>query len=546
MTPIDVAAILVVLAAAFGYLNHRLFGLPHAIGLTIMGAVASIAVVAVDTVVPALGLGRVVRAFITSIDFRTALMDGMLAFLLFAGALHVDLPLLLRRKWAILSLATVGVLISTVIIGVGFKGLSLALGLDVPLLWCLVFGALISPTDPVAVLGILKSANVPASLEAKIAGESLFNDGVGIVVFSILLAAALGAGDFSLAHAAELFLIEAVGGAVFGLVLGWIGFKAMQGIDEPNLEVLITLALVMGGYALAQTVHVSGPVAMAVAGLLIGNHGVSLAMSERTREHVLRFWSLIDEVLNSVLFLLIGLEVVAIAVQGAYLVAGIAAIALELFLIEAVGGAVFGLVLGWIGFKAMQGIDEPNLEVLITLALVMGGYALAQTVHVSGPVAMAVAGLLIGNHGVSLAMSERTREHVLRFWSLIDEVLNSVLFLLIGLEVVAIAVQGAYLVAGVAAIALVLVARAVAVGLPMAVLSRFSPFTRGAYPVMVWGGLRGGISIALALALPEGPMKDLILTVTYVVVVFSVIVQGATVGKVARRILARAVDEERP
>ncbi len=420
MTPIDVAAILVVLAAAFGYLNHRLIGLPHAIGLTIMGAVASIAVVAVDAVVPALGLGHAVRAFITSIDFRTALMDGMLAFLLFAGALHVNLPLLLRRKWAILSLATVGVLISTVIIGFCFKGLSLVLGLDVPLLWCLVFGALISPTDPVAVLGILKSANVPASLEAKIAGESLFNDGVGVVVFSILLAAALGAGDFSLAHAAELFLIEAVGGTVFGLVLGWIGFKAMQGIDEPNLEVLITLALVMGGYTLAQAVHISGPVAMAVAGLLIGNHGVSLAMSERTREHVLRFWSLIDEVLNSVLFLLIGLEVVAIAIQGAYLVAGVAAIAL------------------------------------------------------------------------------------------------------------------------------VLIARAVAVGLPMAVLSRFSPFTRGAYPVMVWGGLRGGISIALALALPDGPMKDLILTVTYVVVVFSVIVQGATVGKVARRVLAGAVDEEDP
>jgi len=220
--------------------------------------------------------------------------------------------------------------------------------------------------------------------------------------------------------------------------------------------------------------------------------------------------------------------------------------AAELFAIEAVGGAVFGLVLGFIGFKAMQGIDEPNLEVFITLALVMGGYTLAQAIHVSGPVAMAVAGLLIGNHGVSLAMSERTREHVLRFWSLIDEILNSMLFLLIGLEVVDIAVQGAYLVAGGASIALVLVARAMAVGLPMVALSRFSPFTRGAYPVMVWGGLRGGISIALALALPEGPMKDLILTVTYVVVVFSVIVQGATVGKVARRVLAGAADGESP
>ncbi len=418
MTPIDVAAILVVLAAVFGYVNYRLIGLPHTMGLTIMGAVASIAVVAVDALLPGLGLGQTVRAFFTGIDFRTALMDGMLAFLLFAGALHVDLSLILRRKWTILSLATIGVLLSTVIIGVGFKGLTLLLDLDVPLVWCLVFGALISPTDPVAVLGILKSVKVPASLEAKVAGESLFNDGVGVVVFSILLAAALGAGDFSVLHAVELFLLEAVGGAAFGLALGWIGFLAMRGIDEHNLEVLITIALVMGGYALAQALHISGPVAMAVAGLLIGNHGVSLAMSERTREHVQQFWSLIDEILNSVLFLLIGLEVIAIAVQGAYLVAGVVAIAL------------------------------------------------------------------------------------------------------------------------------VLAARAAAVGLPMVVLSRWSPFTRGTYPVMVWGGLRGGISIALALALPDGPMKELILTATYVVVVFSVIVQGATVGRVARRALSGATDPD--
>jgi CPA1 family monovalent cation:H+ antiporter len=420
MTPLDVAAILIVLAAVFGYVNYRIIGLPHTMGLTVMGAVASIAVVALDAALPGLGLGHGVRVFFAGIDFRTALMDGMLAFLLFAGALHVDLSLILRRKWTILSLATIGVLISTVMIGFGFKGMSLLLGLDVPILWCLVFGALISPTDPVAVLGILKSAKVPASLEAKVAGESLFNDGVGVVVFSILLAAALGAGEFSLVHAAELFLLEAVGGAVFGLAIGWLGFVAMRGIDEHNLEVLITMAMVMGGYALAQAIHVSGPVAMAVAGLLIGNHGVSLAMSERTRAHVLQFWSLVDEMLNSVLFLLIGLEVIAIAVQKTYLVAGIAAIFL------------------------------------------------------------------------------------------------------------------------------VLVARTAAVGLPMAVFSRLSPFTRGAFPVMVWGGLRGGISIALALALPEGAMKELILTVTYVIVVFSVIVQGATVGRVARRTLAGAVDPAGP
>ncbi|HSR72227.1 MAG TPA: sodium:proton antiporter [Kiloniellales bacterium] len=421
MTPLDVAAILVVLAAFFGYLNHRLFRLPHAIGLMIMGALASLAVVAGDALLPGFGLGDAVRAFVRGIDFHEALMDGMLAFLLFAGALHVDLGLLVKRRWTILILATVGVLLSTLIVGFGFRLILALLGLELPLLWCLVFGALISPTDPVAVLGILKSARVPESLEAKVAGESLFNDGVGVVVFTILLAAALGAGEFSWLQAGELFLIEAVGGVLLGLLVGGLGFLAMRGIDEHNLELLITLAIVMGGYALAQPLHASGPVAMAVAGLLIGNHGVALAMSESTRLHVTRFWSLLDEILNSVLFLLIGLEVVAIAADAPFLIAGLASIVL------------------------------------------------------------------------------------------------------------------------------VLAARAVAVGLPISLLGRFRTFTRGAVPIMVWGGLRGGISIALALSLPPGPIRELILTVTYVVVVFSVVVQGATVGLAARRFVgAAAHDDEAP
>lgn len=409
MNPFDTAAALVVLAAVLGYLNHRFAGLPHTIGLTIMGAVASLAVVGADAVFPGAGLGDSVRAFLAGVDFPRALMEGMLSFLLFAGALHVDLGNLLKGKWAVSVMATVGVVISTLIVGAGFKAVTALFGADVPFLWCFVLGALISPTDPVAVMGILKSARVPATLEAKVAGESLFNDGVGVVVFSILLAAAMGAEEFSLTRAGELFLIEAVGGAVFGLALGWVAYRAMKSIDEHNLEVLITLALVMGGYAVAHRLHVSGPVAMAVAGLLIGNHGVRFAMSEQTREHVTRFWSLIDEILNSVLFLLIGLEVVAIATD--------------------------------------------------------------------------VGHLLIG----------------------------------------------------VASIGLVLAARAASVGLPMLLMSRFSPFTKGAFPILVWGGLRGGISIALALSLPEGPIKETILTATYVVVVFSVIVQGATVGTAAKR-----------
>ena len=409
MNPFDTAAALVVLAAVLGYLNHRFAGLPHTIGLTIMGAVASLAVVGADAVFPGAGLGDSVRAFLAGVDFPRALMEGMLSFLLFAGALHVDLGNLLKGKWAVSVMATVGVVISTLVVGAGFKAVTALFGADVPFLWCFVLGALISPTDPVAVMGILKSARVPATLEAKVAGESLFNDGIGVVVFSILLAAAMGAEEFSLTRAGELFLIEAVGGAVFGLALGWVAYRAMKSIDEHNLEVLITLALVMGGYAVAHRLHVSGPVAMAVAGLLIGNHGVRFAMSEQTREHVTRFWSLIDEILNSVLFLLIGLEVVAIATD--------------------------------------------------------------------------VGHLLIG----------------------------------------------------VVSIGLVLAARAASVGLPMLLMSRFSPFTKGAFPILVWGGLRGGISIALALSLPEGPIKETILTATYVVVVFSVIVQGATVGTAAKR-----------
>ena len=408
------------LAAIFGYVNHKIFKLPHTIGLTIMGALASLAVVAADVLIPGFTPGRAVRAFLQGIDFHTALMEGMLSFLLFAGALHVDLAMLLRRKWPVLIMATAGVMISTAVVGLGFKGVALGLGLEIPFIWCLVFGALISPTDPVAVLGILKSAKVPESLEAKVAGESLFNDGIGVVVFSILLAVAVSGGDFSLRHAGELFLLEAVGGALFGLALGWIGFRAMKGIDEHNLEVLITLAVVMGGYSLAQALHLSGPVAMAVAGLLIGNHGVTFAMSETTRQHLLSFWSLIDEVLNSVLFLLIGLEVVAIAIEAPFLAAG-----------------------------------------LISIVIV-------------------------------------------------------------------------------------LIARAVSVGIPMAVLMRFLPFTRGAFPILVWGGLRGGISIALALSLPDEPMRDPILSVTYVVVVFSVLVQGATVGAAARRFVGDPDTLERP
>jgi monovalent cation:H+ antiporter, CPA1 family len=412
LSAFDAAAILIALAALLGYLNHRFLGLPSSIGLTIMGAVASLLVIGIDRLLPASTLAEQVSAFISGIDFHATLMEGMLSFLLFAGALHVDWTELRRGRWPILALSTVGVLLSTLIVGGGFHLLSTALGESVPLLWCFVFGALISPTDPVAVMGVLKRAAVPPTLQATVAGESLFNDGVGVVVFSILLAAALGTEPFTIGHAAEAFFLEAGGGALLGLAVGWLGFKAMASIDEYNVELMISLAVVMGGYSLAQFLHVSGPVAMAVAGLLVGNAGVQLAMSDTTRDYVLKFWALIDELLNAVLFLLIGLEVIAI-------------------------------------------VPEPQL-----------------------------------------------------------------------------------LLAGALAIPLVLGARVLAVALPLAALRPFLSMDRLALPTLIWGGLRGGISIALALSLPEGPARTAILAVTYTVVLFSVVVQGGSVGKLIERLTA--------
>lgn len=409
LTALDAAAILIVLCAVLGWINHRFLKLPSTVALTMMGALASVVVIGIDAVLPASDLAGLVSRFLDDIDFHQTLMDGMLSFLLFAGALHVDIDQLRRGRWQIAILSTIGVIASTLLIGGGFWLLTTALGLAVPLIWCLVFGALISPTDPVAVMGVLKTAKVPPTLQATIAGESLFNDGVGVVIFSILLATAVSGSDFSLIHAGELFAVEALGGALLGLAAGWVGYRAMKAIDDYAVEVLVTLAVVMGGYSLASALHVSGPVAMAVAGLLIGNHGVAHAMSDVTRDYVHKFWALIDEILNAVLFLLIGLEAVVLA--------------------------------GQIGLMGL----------------------------------------------------------------------------------------------GLLTIPLVLAARAVSVGAPLTAWRRLLPF-RLAFPVMVWGGLRGGISIALALSLPVGPMKDILVAATYVVVLFSVLVQGGTIGGVVRRL----------
>ncbi|MEO8547796.1 MAG: sodium:proton antiporter [Sphingomicrobium sp.] len=405
----DAAAILIVVTAALAFLNHRVFGLPSSVAMTLMGAVASLLIIAIDHLLPASNLSNMVAGFLSGIDFETTLMNGMLSFLLFAGALHVDWGDLQRGRWGILILSTVGVLISTLIVGTGFYFLTRAFGLNISPMLCFVFGALISPTDPVAVMGVLKRTACPPTLQATVAGESLFNDGVGVVVFAILLAAAMGNEHFSVASAAQSFAIEAGGGVLLGLAVGWLGFWAMRSIDEYNVELMITLAVVMGGYALGRWLHVSGPVAMAVAGLLIGNAGVDLAMSETTRDHVLKFWALIDELLNAVLFLLIGLELIAISPDPRLIAVGAIAIPLTLF------------------------------------------------------------------------------------------------------------------------------ARASSVILPLSVMRSAVALDGPALPTLLWGGLRGGISVALALSLPRGPGSTIILAATYVVVLFSVIVQGGSIARLIKR-----------
>ena len=419
-TILDTAAALITLAAVFGYINHRWLRLPPTIGLVVIALATSVAALALDAALPAIGIGPTVRGALLQVDFDDVLMKGMLSFLLFAGALHVDLGALLSRRWAIASMATFGTLLSTFVVGFAVFFTLPLFGLSLPLAYALVFGALISPTDPVAVLGILKKVAVPPPLAAKIAGESLFNDGVGIVVFTILVAIASGTGAHGEAHAAVTPL------------------------------------------------------------------GIAL-----------------------------------------------------LFVQEAVGGAALGLIAGFIAYRAMRAIDDYTLEVLITLSLVMATYAIAARLGASGPIAVVVAGLLIGNHATRYAMSPATRDHVEKFWHLLDEVLNAVLFLIIGLEVVALTFSAPLFGAVAAAIVITLAARFLAVAGPITALSLHRDFTPGAVPMLTWGGLRGGISVALALSLPAFAGKDTVLTMTYGVVVFSIIVQGLTLEHVAARVIAR-------
>lgn len=404
MSLFEISSLLLSLAAAFAYLNYRFIKLPTTIGIMLLSLVLSLALIIFGEM--GLALDDHAIEIVSSIDFNKALLHGMLSFLLFAGALHVNINDLREQKWVIGTLATIGVLISTFIIGTSMYYILQWLSIPVAYTYCLVFGALISPTDPIAVMGILKIVGAPKTLETKIVGESLFNDGIGVVVFLILLGVATGGEEVTISHVVGLFAIELIGGVLFGLGLGFVGFLMLRGVDNYQVEALITLALVSGGYALAETMHVSAPIAIVVAGLFIGNQGRVLAMSDKTRERLDDFWELIDEILNAVLFLLIGVEILILTFTKQFMIAGLLAI--------------------------------PT----------------------------------------------------------------------------------------------VLLARWICVGVPIQIMKKFRTFSPYAVTILTWSGLRGGISVALALSIPHGPAREPLLVITYFVVVFSILVQGLTIKKV--------------
>ncbi|MFN8178400.1 MAG: sodium:proton antiporter [bacterium] len=419
MTPFEVFATITTLAGLFSWVNHRWVRLPTTIGLLVITMFSSLALV----VLHATGVfrGDPLVPVIRNVDFHDTLLNGMLGAMLFAGAIHLQVDELLEQKWAIALLATGSVVLSTLIVGGASWLLLGALGLGVPFLDCLLFGALISPTDPIAVGAILRQAGVPRSLNVQITGESLFNDGFGVVVFLVILGIGTAGGPVSVRHVAGLFAVEVLGGLAYGAVVGYITYRMLKSVDQYQVEILLTLALVTGGYALAQRLHVSGPLAMVVSGLMVGNQGRAFAMSQRTQERLDAFWELVDDFLNAMLFVLIGVEVVVLDFASSFIGAGL---------------------------------------LLIPVIL------LARWISVSLPISLL------------RALRRAVSPHAIK--------------------------------------------------------------------LLTWGGLRGGISVALALSLPKGGHHDLIVTVTYFVVAFSIIVQGLTVGPLARRLaLGQAPREER-
>jgi CPA1 family monovalent cation:H+ antiporter len=410
-------SVLIVLCAIFSYINVRFLKLPATIGVMVIALLVSLGLIATESLFPAT-FSRF-SSLLRSIDFSDILMGAMLNFLLFAGAIHINLNDLKEQRLPVIVFSTISVVISTFVVG-GLMYYALSfLGFNAPFIQCLVFGALISPTDPIAVLGILKQAGVPKSLETKVAGESLFNDGVAVVVFVTLLSVARGNDvDLSVASISWLLAKEAIGGVILGIILGFGGSMMMKKIDSYKVDVLITLAIVMGGYLVAHSMHMSGPLAMVAAGLVVGNYGRTKALSEVSKDYLDKFWELIDEIMNAILFLIIGLELLII----------------------------------------------PDLSL---------------------------------------------------YWKI-----------------------------GMISILIVLFARFMSIWIPTKLIPfRNNKFDRKTITILVWGGLRGGVSIALALSIDSDLNKDLFLSITYFVVLFSIIVQGLTVSRLtSTKALRRSVD----
>ncbi len=413
MDLIQITAVLITLTAVFSFLNQVYLKLPATIGVMAISMALSLMLLILGSMGFPLLLEQE-KTLLSGIDFSATLLHGMLSFLLFAGALHVDLNRLSEMKWVVASLATVGVLLSTLIVASLTWSVAWLLDLPFGFIHCLLFGALISPTDPVAVISTLKTLGVPATLETKIAGESLFNDGVGVVLFLVIFNIAYSSEPMQAVEVAELFITETVGGALFGLLAGYLTYRMLRRVDNYQVEIILSLALVMGGYAFAEAWHLSAPIAIVVAGLLIGNHGRQFAMSEQTREHLDTFWELVDEILNAVLFVLLG------------------------------------------------------LEILLIIPLSANALLLAIT-----------------------------------------------------------------------AIPIVLFSRLVSVSIPISILRLNYQFSPGVIKILTWGGLRGGISVALALSLPADEVRSYLLPMTYAVVVFAMLVQGLTLGRVVRKQLAQ-------
>lgn len=410
-------SVLIVLAALFSYANIRFLKLPGTIGIMIIAMLVSVAIRLLgDSYFP--DATKEFFQLFNSLDFNEILMGAMLNFLLFAGAMHVNILDLKNLRWTIATYATISVVLSAFIISAILYYIAPYFGIQIPYIYCLLFGTLISPTDPIVVLGILKQAKVPKIIETKITGESLFNDGVAVVMFAVVLQIATNPNfDADFASVSKLFLMEAGGGVLLGLLLGFTASKSMKKIDDYKVSALITLSIVMGGFLIAKELHVSSPLAMVIAGLIIGNYGKKVAMSKTTRDYLAKFWELIDEIMNAILFLFIGFELL-----------------------------------------------------------------------------------------------------------LIEDLMDQILL-------------------GIVTIFIVLLSRMLSIIIPARTILRKNTFSKGSLIVLVWGGIRGGVSIALVLSMPNSEWKDLLLEITYIVVLFSIVIQGLTVGKVANRVLKDEVDE---